>query len=214
MQTYLFDFDGTLVDSMPVYASMMLGILDGFRIPHEESIIKVTTPLGYRGTAKLFISMGLPLSEDALVDLMLTRAVEAYSTRVEAKPFVIDALHALKLRGDSLNVLTASPHAMLDPCLKRLGVYDLFDNVWSCEDFGTTKSDPQIYCMAAARIGSQVKETWFLDDNPGADKTAKQAGMRVCGVYDDSSAEYELEMKCICDAYIRDFSQIELLDHI
>lgn len=214
MQTYLFDFDGTLVDSMPVYAGMMLGILDEFHIPHEESIIKVTTPLGYRGTAKLFISMGLPMSEDALVDLMLTRAVEAYSTRVEAKPFVIDALHALKARGDSLNVLTASPHAMLDPCLKRLGIYDLFDNVWSCEDFGTTKSDPQIYHLAAARIGRPAKETWFLDDNPGADKTAKQAGMRVCGVYDASSAEYEQEMKCICDAYIRDFSQIKLLDRI
>ena len=145
---------------------------------------------------------------------MLERAVEAYSTRVEAKPFVISALRALRARGDSLNVLTASPHAMLDPCLRRLGVFDLFDNVWSCEDFGTTKSDPAIYRMAAARIAKPVGDIWFLDDNPGADKTAQAAGMRVCGVYDDSSAEYEQEMKRICDAYIRDFSQIGMLDSL
>ena len=101
---------------------------------------------------------------------------------------------------------------MLDACLVRLGVFDLFDNVWSCEDFGTTKSDPQIYAEAARRIGCPVEDIWFLDDNPGADRTAKQAGMRVCGVYDASSAEYTEEMKRICDAYIEEFSQLSLLD--
>ncbi len=214
MHTYLFDFDGTLVDSMPVYASMMLGILREYHVPHEESVIKIITPLGYRGAARHFISMGLEKDEDELVSLMLTRAVRAYSTQVNAKPFVVDALKALHERGDSLSVLTASPHAMLDPCLRRLGVFDLFDNVWSCVDFGTTKSDPQIYVEAAKRIGRPVEDIWFLDDNPGADRTAKLAGMRVCGVYDDSSADYTDEMKRICDAYIEDFSQIFLLDRI
>lgn len=212
MQTYLFDFDGTLVNSMPVYAAMMLGILDEFSIPHDESIIKLITPLGYRGAAKHFISLGLPMPEDALVDLMTRRAVEAYTHRVQAKAHVISALRRLRERGASLNILTASPHAMLDPCLKRLGIDDLFDHVWSCEDFGMTKSDPEIYRMAAARIGKPVGDIWFLDDNPGADRTAKQAGMRVCGVYDASSEEYTQEMKRICDAYIEDFSQIDTLN--
>ena len=38
--------------------------------------------------------------------------------------------------------------------------------------------------------------------------------MRVCGVYDESSAEYTQEMKRVCDAYIEDFSQIDLLDRL
>ena len=96
----------------------------------------------------------------------------------------------------------------MDPCLKRLGIYDLFTNVWSCDDFGTTKADPNIYHMAASRIGRPVEKIWFLDDNPGADATAKAAGMRVCGVYDDSSAEYVSEMKAICDCYIYDFKEL------
>ncbi len=212
MATFLFDFDGTLVDSMPVYADMMLGILREFHVVYEENVIKTITPLGYRGAAKHFISLGLDMPEEDLVRLMHERAVDAYSTRVKAKPFVLSALAALHARGDSLNVLTASPHAMLDPCLKRLGVYELFGNVWSCEDFSATKSDPAIYAEAAKRIGRPAAHIWFLDDNPGADAAAKAAGMRVCGVYDDSSAEYEEEMRRICDAYITDFSQLSLLD--
>ena len=49
-----------------------------------------------------------------------------------------------------------------------------------------------------------------LDDNYNADLTAKRAGAKVVGVYDESSADYEGEIRGICDAYIRDF--YELID--
>ena len=128
-----------------------------------------------------------------------------------AKAHAGEALRELKKRGDSLHVLTASPHAMLDPCLKRLELYDLFDNVWSCDDFGTTKADPEIYRMAAGKIGADVGDIWFLDDNLNADKTAKKAGMLVCGVYEESSKEYVEEMKAATDAFIFDFSELPAL---
>jgi len=214
MSTYLFDFDGTLVDSMPVYAAMMLRILEENNVPHDKDIIKVTTPLGYPKTAELFHDMGLDKPVEEIIAIMNERAVKAYTYDVPAKAHVLAALRRLKARGDDLNVLTASPHAMLDPCLKRLGVWELFSNVWSCEDFGTTKANPDIYLMAAEKIGKPVNEIWFLDDNLGADRTAKAAGMRVCGVFDASSAEYEREIREACDAYIESFSEIELLDHL
>jgi beta-phosphoglucomutase-like phosphatase (HAD superfamily) len=62
--------------------------------------------------------------------------------------------------------------------------------------------------MAAKRMGKDVKDVIFLDDNCGADRTAKSAGMQVIGVYDDSSSEYVDEMKSICDGYIYDFKEL------
>lgn len=112
------------------------------------------------------------------------------------------------MRGASLNVLTASPHITLDACLKRLEMYDLFDNVWSCDDFATTKADPEIYKMAAQRLGTTVEKVLFLDDNLGADQTAKMAGMQVCGVYDDSSKDYTEQIKAATDYYIYDFTEL------
>ena len=209
MKSYLFDFDGTLVDSMPTYGGMMLRILDEHGVKYPDNIIKIITPLGYIGTAEYFVEkMGIQRSVDELVALMHKYAVEAYTNTVPAKQHVVEVVKQLKARGDSLNVLTASPHAALDPCLKRLGIFDLFDNVWSCEDFGTSKADPMIYHMAAERIGAKVEDVLFLDDNYNADKTAKKAGMQVCAVYDDSSAEYEAEMREVADFYIRDFSEL------
>ena len=211
MKNYLFDFDGTLVDSMPTYGGMMLQILQENNVRYPADIIKTITPLGYLGTARYFIQqLGLPLTEAQALARMHELAVDAYTHRVPAKESVVEVLHALKARGDRLHVLTASPHAALDPCLKRLGIFDLFDNVWSCEDFHTGKSDPAIYHAAAEQMGVPVGDVIFLDDNYNADLTAKQAGMTVYGVYDDSSAAYEQEIRAVTDRYVYNFQELLL----
>ena len=207
--TYLFDFDGTLVDSMPTFCSCMLRILNENHIAYDKDITKTITPLGLSGTADFYINdLGLKMPKEQLLLLMKEYMLDAYLHTIPAKANVISVLKALKARGASLNVLTASPHATLDPCLKRLGMWELFDNIWSCDDFATTKADPQIYVMAAERLHTTVEKVLFLDDNLNADLTAKSAGMQVCGVYDDSSKDYVELMKAANDYYIYDFQEL------
>jgi HAD superfamily hydrolase (TIGR01509 family) len=209
---YLFDFDGTLVDSMPTFVSSMLRILDENNIPYGDDIIKIITPLGLNGTAEYYIhTMGLQMRKEQLICTMKEYMLDAYFHTIPAKPNVISVLKTLKDRGASLNVLTASPHITLDACLKRLGMWELFDNVWSCDDFATTKADPEIYIRAAQRMGTSVEKVLFLDDNYNADKVAKSAGMLVCGVYDESSRDYVEQMKSVTDFYIYDFSELPKL---
>ena len=81
-------------------------------------------------------------------------------------------------------------------------------NVWSCDDFSTTKANPELYKTVAQRLGVGVQEVLFFDDNLDAATTAKSAGMKVCGVFDESSADYVSQMKAICDFYIYDFSEL------
>lgn len=205
---YLFDFDGTLVDSMPVFVDVMKRVLDENAIPYGDDLVKIITPLGYGGTADYFIGLGLNMSKTDIMAMMQRYAFDEYVHNIPEKTEVKQTLAALKARGSSLNVLTASPHVVLDPCLKRLGLYELFDNVWSCDDFKTTKSDPDIYARAAVAIGKPVQEVLFADDNPNAISTAKAAGMPTCGVYDASSEEYIDEMKKLADCYVFKLSEL------
>lgn len=210
-KNYIFDFDGTLVDSMPTYAAVMLRILDENGIEYQDDIIKIITPLGFKGTAEYFIGLGIKGTVSELIDRMNEYAFFEYANNIPAKDNVTETLRELKSRGARLNVLTASPHLTLDPCLKRLGIYEIFENVWSCDDFNTSKADPEIYKAAAERLGVPVSEVLFLDDNYNADKTAASAGMRVCGVYDASSEEYTEEIKSVSDYYIKNMSELLLL---
>ena len=208
MGTYLFDFDGTLVDSMPTFISVMLRILDENKVAYGEDIVKIITPLGYKGTAEYFKSLGVALSVEEMIQRMQEYAQKEYAENIQAKENVINVLKVMRNRGDRLNVLTASPHTMLDCCLKRLGIFELFDNVWSCDDFHTTKANPEIYKQAARLIGEKPQNIIFLDDNFNALKTAKSADMKIYGVYDHSSKEYTEEISKISDKFIFDFSSL------
>ena len=211
MKTYLFDFDGTLVNSMPTFISGVLKELDKNNCVYGEDIIKIITPLGFNGTAEYCIkNFHLNVSINDLAETFKANMKNEYFYNIPAKENVIRVLRKLKEEGNSLNVLTASPHITLDACLKRLGIFELFDNVWSCDDFFTTKSNPEIYKMVAEKLNKPVGEILFLDDNLYANLSAKEGGMKTCGVFDESSSDMIDKMKESCDYYIYNF--IELLD--
>ncbi len=193
---------------MPTFVSAMLRLLDDAGISYGDDIVKIITPLGYGGTARYFRSLGLDIPEDVMVAEMKRFALDAYLHTIPAKEGVIETLHALAARGDSLNILTASPHVALDACLERLGILGLFQNVWSSEDFATTKDDPAIYRMAAERIGADVGEVILVDDNLLAVKTAKEAGMRAFGIHDVTSEDLRPEIEAVADRYLTALSEL------
>ncbi len=205
---YLFDFDGTLVDSMGHWAGAMLELLDKYGIKYPKDIISIITPLGTVKTCEYMIGLGLPLTSDEFKIEVNNILMPKYHKQINLKPFVKEKLIELKNSGKRLHVLTASPHIWLDECLKRNGIYDLFDNVWSGDDFPTNKSDPEIYRMVAQKIGANVEEIAFLDDNVNADKAAKTAGVYTIGVYDKTSEKDRELFDQICHAFINDFSEL------
>ena len=199
----LFDFDGTLVDSMPCFSKTMYRVLDDSAIPYPKNIIEILTPLGYVGSAEYMIkTLGAKDTAENLISKMYTYAYEGYANEIVLKDGVKEFLIAAKKLGYSLNVLTASPHKMLDVCLKRNGVWELFDRVWSCEDFNTTKADTNIYVRAAKELSVTVDKVAFFDDNLHAVETAKQAGAFTFGVYDESGKAFAAQLKSVSHLYL------------
>ncbi|MCQ2386626.1 MAG: HAD family phosphatase [Clostridia bacterium] len=208
VMAYVFDFDGTLMDSMPYWAEAMLSVIKSYGVPYPDNLISVITPMGLRGTASYFISLGAKKTVDGILKDICDALVPFYENTIPAKPFVAKTLERLKARGKGLHVLTASPHAFLDPCLKRTGRYKYLDCVWSCEDFPTVKTDPAIYRMAAERLGLPIEKIVFLDDNINAVTAAKQSGILTVGVYDPTSASQKDLFLKVCHGYVTGFDEL------
>jgi len=211
-RAYIFDFDGTLVDSMPYWSQKMLNILEKSKVDYPVDIIKIITPLGDIGTAEYFReTLGVNLTIDEMISQMDEYALPAYRDKIILKSGVREYLEMLRKNNCSLNVLTASPHKMLDPCLERNGIYGLFDNIWSCDDFKTTKADVAIYKEAVKKIGVTESDAVFFDDNIGAVRTAAKAGLYTVGVYDKTGEDFTNQLREISDLYITGFDGLGLI---
>ena len=204
----VFELDGTLVDSMARYAAAILSVLEEEGIPYEPDLIKVLTPLGYTKSAELYQTMGVPGTVEEIVRRIENKLVEQYANHIPLKAGVGDYLRKRKAEGARLYVLTASPHIVTDICLQHNDVYDLFDRVWSVEDYGIAKGDVRVYEAVADRIGCSTADITFFDDNLTALSTGKAAGCYCVAVYDRHT---EAEYASLCaagDMSIRSFTNL------
>jgi len=192
-QIYVFDLDGTLVDSMSYFARGILSIADEAGIKYDDSLLKILTPLGYSKSAEYYVNTyGLSESTEEIYDRIESRLVKEYSENIVLKEGVGDYLRALSEIGARCFVLTASPHSVTDVCLKHNGVFGIFEKVWSVEDFGLSKSSPELFYKVAKVIGCKPSEVNYFDDSLIALENARRAGYVTYGVYDAQSEE-ELE---------------------
>lgn len=200
-EIYIFDLDGTLIDSMPCATELVLRFLDEHGVAYTPDIIQTLTPLGFQGIASYYSEVfKIPLTPQEIYAQFVERLTKAYAEDIPLREGVKATLEGLKERGARLNLLTASPHVFTDVCLKNRGVYDLFENVWTAsEDFGLLKSDVRIYEEAAKRLGVAPFDCVMADDSLCVLQTAKASGMRTVGVYDRFSDGNWAEIERIAD---------------
>ena len=107
--TYLFNFCGTLVDSMPACGATTPWIWDENHSAYDPGIMEIITPSCYHGTALYYQKMGLALPLEQIIATMRNYMWSTYCNTREDKLNVISAIKATYARGDSLHVLLPAP---------------------------------------------------------------------------------------------------------
>ena len=209
MNTYhIFDMDGTLTDSMGYIARSVLQVLDENHVSYSPDIIETVTPLGYPNTARLFQTMGVPGTVEEIVARFMEILHLTYANDVPLKSGVADYLRRLKAEGYRLCVLTGSPHLLTDVCLQRNGLWDLFDHVWSVDDFGLPKDNPLIYRRIQEQLGCAAADITLYDDNLAACTTAANCGWNTVGVRDRQKEDIWAQLQQTAHRYVMDFAEI------
>lgn len=205
----IFDFDGTLVDSMSVWRDSHFCILRSQGIDPPAGLLRAITPLGDAGVFEYFRQQFcVSLNNNEMQRMKQEFAFPYYRDTIPAKSGAASVLRLLRHHGIPSALLTASPHTMFEPCLQRLGLFSLFDFMWSSEDFGLSKNDPQIYRDAAQCMGFSPPSIAYFDDNLLALRAAQTAGLKTIGVFDETSASDETEIRKFVYRYIYSIGEI------
>ena len=203
----IFDFDGTLLDSMFIWDTIGEDYLRTLgKEPHED-LKETFMTLTLEEAAEYYREhYKVTLSVTEIVDSINAMVEGIYRTKVTLKPGVAEYLRLLKESGVKMCVATVTDRYLVEDTLERLGILHYFCGIFTCAEVGYGKDKPIIYQKALEHLGTAKEETFVFEDSLFALETAKTDGFPTVGVYDMHESRQE-EMKRLADCYVRSFEE-------
>lgn len=202
----IFDLDGTLLNSMDVWEQIDISFLKKRNLPVPADYVTEICARSFEEAAQYTIDLfGLSETVTDIIDEWNEMAAYEYAHNVKLLPDTLDYLLRLKSHGIKLAVATGLPKELFLPCLENNSVLDLFDTLCSTDEVLRGKEFPDVFELAAKRLQTAPERCIVFDDVLPAVKSAKQANMIVCAVYDKYSAHHRAEIERLADYYILDF---------
>ena len=210
LQSAIFDMDGTLLDSMPIWKGLGAAMLRDLGFTPDAALEAKLKTLSLRdGVAYCKDYYQLSQTVDQLVGLVFDKIHEFYCERVQTKPGVEKFLSLLKMEGVWMYVATATDRPLAEAALRHAGIDHYFRGLITVAEVGVGKRDSaEIYERAMRRLQSNKKDTVVFEDAFHAIRTAKAAGFRVAAVYDASEEANQPAIREMADYYIRSFEEM------
>ena len=203
----IFDFDGTLVDSMFIWDTFGEDYLRTLGKEPKENLTETFKTFTLEGAAEYYRAhYGVTLSVGEIVDGVNEMVAEIYRTKVTLKGGVRKFLEDLQIQGVKMCIATITDRPIVEDVLNRLGIRDFFTEIFTCAEVGYNKETPHIYRAALEALGTKKEETVVFEDALHALMTAKKDGFPVASVYDKHEPR-QIEMKAVADYYISDYER-------
>lgn len=202
-RAFLFDLDGTLVDSMWMWGAIDIEYLGKFGISCPKDLQKAIEGMSFTETAIYFKErFSLPDSLEQIKADWIAMSIEKYRTEVPLKPGVRRFLEEAEGKGIQMAICTSNGREMVDAVLGALKIRDFFTCVITGCEVAAGKPSPDIYLEAARRLSVKPEECAVFEDVPAGILAGKRAGMTVFAVEDDFSKGMEQEKRRLADGYI------------
>ncbi len=205
----IFDFDGTLFDSMFIWDTAGEVYLRSVGIEPREDLRKVLKPMSLLQSAQYIRECyQIPLTVEEIMD-GVNRMVEGfYFHTVQPKEGVIAFLEQMKKQEVRMCIATATDRYQVGAALKRCGMESFFFEIFTCTDVGHGKDEPIIFQKAMDYLGTTKANTVVFEDAYHAAKTAKADGFITVAVFDSHETK-QVELHSVSDCFIENFTQTE-----
>ena len=206
----IFDFDGTLFDSMHVWKGIRYKFFDRIGL-----VLSAEDEEAFKG---LYLRESLILAkqrfdmketQEELYAKFFDMIKEMYLADTEPKNDIIDFLEKLKAKGVKMGIATATGEPALEAVLEKFGMLHYFDVILSTYTVGAAKTEPKVYDVVLEKLGTDKETTWIFEDALYAATTAKKNGYNVVGIYDKSEEKTD-ELKELADVYIHNYSELDV----
>ncbi|MGI6254351.1 MAG: HAD family hydrolase [Acutalibacter sp.] len=185
----IFDADGTLLDSMPMWRDITYAYAESKGITAPEGLHNTLNRLSLEQCAQHYQKLGVSGSLGQIVEELGQFALEGYRSQVEEKPGAGEFLRLLWENRIPIAVATASNQEGVSLALERLGMLPRVSCFVTCTQVGRSKEHPDIFLRCAQEFGAAPGESVVFEDSAYAIRTAREAGFPVVAVEDAISIQ-------------------------
>lgn len=202
----IFDLDGTILNSMPVWETAGERYLLSKEIDPGYDIQKdLKTKSLYQAAVFMKEKYEITDSVEKIMDDINKVIEKSYFEDVLPKEGVRDFLEFLRENDVKMCIATATDRYMVEAALKRCKLDIFFEKIFTCSEVGKGKDEPDIFNFALEFLNTEKERTWIFEDAFYASQTAKNAGFKVCGVFDNSEFNID-KLKLTADVFVLNLS--------
>lgn len=207
MKTALFDFDGVVVDTEPIYDIFWNEAAEKYQVGIDNFAHVI------KGTTLPFIMENYFSGFPEEVRRQIVRESVAYEKEMPIPPMPgsLEFIRMLKAGGVRLGLVTSSDEAKVTRAFRLLSLDGLFDTLVTADRITRGKPDPMCYRLAAADLQVAPADCLVFEDSFAGIEAATRAGMRVIGLSTTNPAE-ALQDKVY--RVIPDFRGLSLVDYL
>src|SRR5208282_3834311 len=184
VRAVLWDMDGTLIDSEEFHWISWRDTMakEGFPIMQEQFLAS----FGQRDDSIIPRWLGAASTPELVAQITNTKE-ELYRQLIREHgisplPGVASCIHWLHEQGWLQAIASAAPRLNIDVVLEALAAAHCFQAIVSADDVHRGKPDPEVYLLAASRVGAQPDRCIVVEDATAGIEGAHRAGMRSIGV--------------------------------
>jgi HAD superfamily hydrolase (TIGR01509 family) len=188
-QAIIFDMDGLLVDSEPIWEiaeNRMLAPRGKILSPELRKQLVGTRMDVFLGTLREKLEI-----EDSIVVLhaeIVGHMVELIPVEVKPKPGAAELVAWVAEQRIPCAIASSSPYVIIDTVVKHYGWQDIFATRVSAAEVPHGKPAPDVYLEAARRLGVSPAHCLALEDSPNGARAAVAAGMTCYAIPDPAHA--------------------------
>ncbi len=206
----IFDFDGTLVDSMGLWHSIDHIYLERHNKACPETLPYEIAGKSFTETAEYFKERFK--LEDSIEDIKaewVEMSHEEYLNHVHFKPGALHLIRDLHRRCQRIAMATSNHRETTEAFLQKHNVLSYFDILCFTTEVGAGKPNPAVFNQAAQLLSLPAEDCLVFEDTLEGIQAAKAAGMDVIAVADLWQGDHLVKIKNLSDGFIQDFTDLE-----
>ena len=207
----IFDCDGTLVDSMPMWNALVEEMFDAYGIPKTPELLAEAEAHNFDDMCYWFHeSLGIGESGAQLLEETRQTVRDHYVHDIPMFDGCKRFLDELKDHGVRMLILSATTEPEVHVALAAHGLEGYFERVIQTSATGTDKEHPQAYQYALDVLGTDKDTTWVFEDAPFAVRTAHDFGLKTVCLYNDHDGRDYDFCAANCDILAHGYAELSL----